>query len=80
MESLAKKAAKLVRKADQLLDRIAVTEREIVSSKASGVDPADLKFRLNDLRRRARGPVKQKESVLARLKAMGGEHLLGALR
>ena len=76
LETLAKKAARLAHRTGQIGQRIAVVEREMVSSVASGVDPSDLKFRLKDLLRRSRGPAKQARSVLGRLEAMGGAHLL----
>lgn len=76
LESLAKKAARVVHRTKQLRDRIAVTEREMVSSVASGVEPNELKLRLKDLLRRTRGPAKQERFMLGRLEAAGGTHLL----
>jgi uncharacterized protein RhaS with RHS repeats len=75
-EALAKKTARQVKKVEQLTDRIAVLEREIVSAQASGGDPSELRYRLNDVRRRVRGPAKQKSSMMARLEGMGGLDLL----
>jgi len=72
LELLTKKTARLAKKKLRLTTQIETIEREIISSVASGVDPEPLQFKLTDLRRRARGPSRQVQTMRTRIQSMSG--------
>jgi len=70
LELLTKKTARLAKKKTRLTTQIESIEREIISSVASGVEPGALKAKLTDLRRRARGPARQVQTMRSRIESM----------
>lgn len=76
LELLARRAARLVKKTATLRERLVTVERELVSAVASDADPATLTYQLNNLRRRSQEPFRQARTVMARVEAKGGAHLV----